>query len=72
MFHDLSDADKTATLAELRRRLVSWFEGIDDADDVLHPLVVNDAWRMAELLKIDTSIVPTEGRALTSRPKMPS
>jgi hypothetical protein len=49
---------------ELREHLIAFFYGMDEMQETLHPWVVNDIWRMAELLDIDTKTVPTEGREL--------
>ena len=54
-------------ISDLRKHLLSAFARMDEMDEVFHPWVVEDVWRMAELLDIDTSLVPTEGRALTCK-----
>ncbi len=51
----------------VRRHLISMFNRMDEMGLVFHPWVMEDAWRMAELLGVDTSTVPTEGRAVAGR-----
>lgn len=56
--------DKDALIAGLRKRMLSIFYWMDEIGSVFHPLVVEDVWRMAELLDIDTASIPTESRDL--------
>ena len=62
-----SPANNEALIKELRERLISAFYWMDENDRVFHPMAVEDIWRMAELLEIDTNTVPTEGRAIFRR-----
>lgn len=60
----MTDADR---LRELRDNLISAFEEMDELGLELHPMTVNQFWRVAELLDIPVDMVPTEGRALGQR-----
>lgn len=51
-------------IAELRECLLSAFERLDAAGATLHPVLVEPLERMAELLGIEQSLVPTETRDL--------
>lgn len=56
--------DLKKTVASLRDSLLNIFLEMDELDLEHHPMVVNEYFRMAELLGIDSESVPTESRAL--------
>ena len=50
---------------QLRQCLLQAFAAMDEVSATIHPWAVEDFLLMAELLGIDVSKVPTEGRALS-------
>lgn len=56
--------DVSEKLVELRTLLLDVFYQHDACGFTLHPMIVGQIWRMAELLDIPIEDVPTEGREL--------
>jgi hypothetical protein len=56
-----ADAEK---LSELRELMIGFFAEMDDVGSTIHPMLLEHASKIAELLDIDPSIIPTERQAL--------